>query len=169
MFIRRADQWTQCYYIEHCELMKEFVLKDAPSSFLWLLVGNNWRLWWKMNMWSCTADNRRILKAAKHLQQLTKVQRQIFLSSTGAFRSTAPESLATILRLPPLFEYWKYLASQTVFLLKMIGQGSLMVIGRFAKIWFLIKNKIWLIIILSHNIFLKGNYTQNRQTFKIPN
>ena len=101
--------------------------------------GKSWGLSSKLIMWIYTAVIRPILmygsivwwcslKTAKHIQHLSKVQRLISLAITGALRSTATESLTTILGLPPLFEFSKLLPSNTAsnnaLRLRMIGMWT---------------------------------------------
>lgn len=95
-------------------------------------IGKSWGLSSKLIMWLYTAVVRPImfhgavawwkcLETKRHLDTITKVQRQIGLTATGALRSTATECLSTILALPPLDEFARYSAANTAVRLRASG------------------------------------------------
>ena len=98
-------------------------------------IGKNWGLSSKLIMWLYCAVVRPILmygaivwwkclSTARHLDYITKVQRQISLVTTGALRSTATDCLAAILNLPPLDLLARSFAANAAIRLRMIGFWS---------------------------------------------
>lgn len=98
-------------------------------------IGRKWGLSSRLVMWLYTAVIRPILtygalvwwkclETGRHLEKITKVQRQICLAITGALRTTASDSLSVILALPPLDILVRQMAANSAARLRTIGMWT---------------------------------------------